>query len=352
MRVIVTGGCGFIGSHVVDALLEGGDGVAVVDAGYEPAVSWARVAGQLGDRLVRGDCAETWRMDAARDTLGGADVVLHLAAQSHVCRSLDAPMDTFRANADTTLAVALWCARRGIPLLYMSTDEVYGDLAGTGWEATGADEFDTPLRPSSPYSAGKAAGEMAVHAVHRSFGLPALILRGSNAWGPRQYGEKLVPIAIRLLRAGIPVPLHGAGRSVRQWLAVEEFAQGVLTAARLLLRAPPAMLCYNLAGPTLATVLDVVAALATTLRAAGAAVPRPCGLPAPDRPGQDHLYHVREDHLRLSTDWCAHRSILDPAELDRLVAAYPDAGPVVLPSYLGPWPPPEAKKEPPCDPGK
>lgn len=317
MRVLVTGGCGFVGQHTVQAYVDGGHEVFVLDALTRAATGRDRVLEIIGEeRLIGGRVEEPLQVAAAMRK-ATPDLVLHLAAESHVDESLERPAHAMHVNAVGTMVVAMACAKADTPLVYCSTDEVYGDLFGTRWSA-GAHE-GAPLAPSSPYSAGKAAGEHAVHAVARSFGLRAVITRACNAFGPGQLGEKLVPIACRLLQQGKQVPIHGEGEQVRQWIHVEEFAEGLLLAGRRAqgLCREDSVQAFNLAGPDRMSVRALVDRLA---RVAGTEGP-PCLFGA-DRPGQDRLYALDGTRAEAGLGFRPKRHITDAHELQALLDCY------------------------------
>lgn len=315
MRVLITGSCGFIGSHLVEHLRARGDAVSGLDARTVVACSWDFVEALPGVRLWQGDVRE---LDVVRHAIreSGAELVYHLAAQSHVDRSLEEPTETFSVNATGTAVVAMACIEAAVPLVYCSTDEVYGDLAGTAWEAGGAIEDHTPLAPSSPYSAGKASGEHAVRSLARSLGLRAVITRGCNAWGSRQYPEKLVPILCRHVQSGTPIPIHDGGYQVRQWIAVEDFSEGLAAAADFVLDQIPRgqVATFNLAGPARCNVRDLVRAFYGDR-----------GVPWKDggaRAGQDRCYHLSGERASSTLGLRPTRSILDPGEIRRLLESY------------------------------
>jgi len=329
--VMVTGGCGFIGSHLVDALVADGHPVGVLDAlTWASGVNAKRIEETPGVRLVHGDVRSVVDLDRTVVLMGSEPImVFHLAAESHVDRSLIDPANAFSVNAVGTMTVARWCAEHRYPMLYCSTDEVYGDLFGSRAAESGATEYETPILPSSPYSAGKSAGEHAVMAMCRSFGLRAVITRGCNAWGERQVPEKVVPLACRLLSQGLAVPLHGGGTQVRQWVHVSEFVDCMIRAAGFGIEHAAGMpIVFNIAGPVRLSVRELVDAIARVVD-----VPRnQVAYVASDRPGQDRCYNVKGQRALVSLGFKATRQIDDPVELKSLVEHY-GCGTV----HLAPW---------------
>jgi dTDP-glucose 4,6-dehydratase len=323
VKLLVTGGCGFIGQHLVELALELKHEVWVIDSKTRAATGWDKVSLQIGEGLILGDICESSKVvDAIYESR--PDVVMHLAAQSHVDDSLDDPAQTMRVNAMGTQVVAAKCAEFGIPMVYCSTDEVYGDsliYKDNKVEVIERTEGD-PLHPSSPYSAGKAAGEMAVRAMGRSFGLRYVITRGCNAWGDSQYQEKLVPIACRLLNHNKTVPLHGGGAQIRQWIHVSEFAERLLACAEGLHDGRVDGDTFNIAGPTRCTVKRLVTAIA---QVAGVENSRAMAT-ANERPGQDMAYALSGEKL---DKWAGLespvRDILDEAEIKGLLDHYVDS---------------------------
>ncbi|NJQ14056.1 dTDP-glucose 4,6-dehydratase [Streptomyces bohaiensis] len=227
MRVLVTGGAGFVGSHYVRTLLAGGY------PGYESAevtvldkLSYAGNAENIPLshprlRLVRGDICDAALL---REVLPGHDAVVHFAAESHVDRSLDDPGVFTRTNVLGTQTLLDACLRAAVPrMVHISTDEVYGSITEGSWTER------SPLEPNSPYAASKAASDLAVRAYWRTFGLNVSITRSSNTYGPHQHPEKLIPHFTTRLLDGEPVPLYGTGRNVRDWVHVDDHARAVQT---------------------------------------------------------------------------------------------------------------------------
>ena len=222
MRLLVTGGAGFIGSHFVKRLVAGGDEVVVLDK-LTYAGNPSNIAGTGAD-LVEGDIADPETVARAAE---GCDTIVNFAAETHVDRSILTSRDLVDTNIVGVLVLLEWARDAGARLVHVSTDEVYGDL-----EAGGSSKETDPLRPSNPYSAAKAGGDLQVLAFHRTYGVDALITRGSNTYGPFQYPEKVLPLFITNAFDGEPLPLYGDGRQVRDWLFVEDHCAGIEAALR------------------------------------------------------------------------------------------------------------------------
>lgn len=224
MKLLVTGGCGFIGSAFVRLALGRGAQVVNLDkltyAGNPANV--ADVADDEGYRFVHADIADAEAVAAA---VQGCDVIVNFAAESHVDRSILDPTEFIETDVVGT-AVLLAAAREHDVrrFVQVSTDEVYGSIL------TGAFRETDPISPSSPYSASKAGGDLQVLAWHRTFGLDAVITRGSNTFGPRQYPEKLIPLFVTNALDGIELPVYGDGQQVRDWIYVDDHCEGIWTA--------------------------------------------------------------------------------------------------------------------------
>jgi dTDP-glucose 4,6-dehydratase len=224
-RVLVTGGCGFIGSNFIRYLLETDPKVRVVNLDHLTyagnLANLADLADQPRYRFVRGDITD--RNAVGRLFKEGVDAVLHFAAESHVDRSIHDSGPFVRTNVLGT-QVLLDAAREHTVqrFVHISTDEVYGSLGPTGFFTE-----ETPLAPNSPYAASKAASDLLVRSYAHTFGLPAIITRCSNNYGPYQFPEKLIPLFIANLLRDEPVPVYGDGLQVRDWIHVRDHCAGI-----------------------------------------------------------------------------------------------------------------------------
>ena len=215
MRLLVTGGAGFIGSHFVKRMLAAGEDVVVLDkftyAG-NPANLPEGVDCHRGDIATRGEV----------DQIGPVDAIVNFAAETHVDRSILGPEDFVRTDVLGTLVLLQAAEELSARFVQVSTDEVYGDVE-PGWSS----REDDPLRPSSPYSAAKAGGDLQVFSGVRTYGVNASITRGSNTYGPNQYPEKMLPLFATNALDREPLPLYGDGRQVRDWLHVDDHCAAI-----------------------------------------------------------------------------------------------------------------------------
>jgi len=303
MNILVTGGAGFIGSNLVHHLLADGaeddlpptvTGLVVYDQ-LTYAGNRQNLAGAEADprfRLVRGDVRDRAAVLDALDT-HDIDTVVHLAAESHVDRSIDAPDDFVTTNVVGTFQVLEAFRRRlrgavgrRFRFLQVSTDEVHGSLED---EAPPCPET-APLAPNSPYAATKAGSDHLVRAYHQTYGLPAITLSGSNNYGPFQFPEKLIPLAIRRVSQGKRVRIYGDGQQIRDWIYVEDFCRAI---AALLHRGKPGE-TYNAGGNDERRNLDVIRKVITQVHSlqSGSSHRPPEDLVefVEDRPGHDRRY--------------------------------------------------------------
>ncbi|MEW2330652.1 dTDP-glucose 4,6-dehydratase [Micromonospora chersina] len=296
MRILVTGGAGFIGSAYVRRLLTGAepdlaaDTVTVLDAwtyaATEGALDPVRTDPRL--RVVRGDIRDAALVDA---TVAGHDVVVHFAAESHVDRSIAAAADFVTTNVVGTQTLLDAALRHGVRrFVQVSTDEVYGSIATGAWTER------APLDPSSPYSASKAAGDLLALAYHRTHGLDVVVTRGANTYGPYQYPEKIIPLFVTNLLDGHDVPLYGDGGNVRDWLHVDDHCHGVALAQT----RGRAGGIYHLGGGAELTNRDLTGRL---LVACGAGWERV--RPVADRKGHDRRYALDTTTTRRELGWAS-----------------------------------------------
>jgi dTDP-glucose 4,6-dehydratase len=278
MRVLVTGGAGFIGSHFAKRLQAAGDEVRVLDK-LTYSGNPANLEGTEIELVVGDICDAAAVGSAAKD----CDAIVNFAAETHVDRSILGATDFGRTEFFGTQVLLEEVRRSGARFVQVSTDEVYGDLEGGGR----AREEDS-LRPSSPYSAAKAGGDLQVLAYVRTYGVDASITRGANTYGPNQYPEKLVPLFVTNALDGQPLPVYGDGQQVREWLHAEDHCAGV----ELVLRDGAPGEVYNIGGEEHEN-LDAVARI-LELTGASAGLVRH----VTDRPGHDRRYALDSTKLR------------------------------------------------------
>ncbi|MGC2999832.1 dTDP-glucose 4,6-dehydratase [Streptomyces sp. G35A] len=287
MRILVTGGAGFIGSHYVRAVLDDrypqavGARVTVVDKlTYSGNLANLPVGAERLD-FVHGDICDAGLL---RELLPGHDSIVHFAAESHVDRSVAAAADFIRTNVMGT-QVLLDCARlAGVErIVHVSTDEVYGSIASGSWTET------WPLAPNSPYAASKAASDLVVRSYWRTHGLDVSITRCSNNYGPYQHTEKLIPLFVTNLLEGKPVPLYGDGHNVREWIHVEDHCRAV----EMVRAKGRAGEIYNVGGGVERTNLELTHQLLELCGADASAVRR-----VADRLGHDDRYSLDGTKIR------------------------------------------------------
>lgn len=308
MKILVTGGAGFIGSAVVRQAIAAGHQVVNVDA-----LTYASCLENVAS--VSSNPAYAFEQCDIRDRAGldrvfathKPDAVMHLAAESHVDRSIDAPGDFIETNITGTYnmleaARGYWLAQGkpdGFRFHHISTDEVFGSLPNDP-----AVKFteETPYDPRSPYSASKAASDHLVRAWHETYGLPVVLTNCSNNYGPFHFPEKLIPVVILNALAGKPLPIYGNGTNIRDWLYVEDHA----TALLLVLEKGQLGRSYNIGGENERTNLDLVKTLCAILdqkqpKAAGSYADQITFVA--DRPGHDARYAIDPSRIREELGW-------------------------------------------------
>ncbi|MFD5342480.1 dTDP-glucose 4,6-dehydratase [Streptomyces anulatus] len=287
MRVLVTGGAGFIGSHYVRTLLDGGypgsEGarVTVLDQLTYAGNRANLPASHPRMEFVRGDVCD---FPLLLDLLPGHDAVIHFAAESHVDRSLESAADFVRTNVGGTQALLDACLATGVErVVHVSTDEVYGSIETGSWTE------EWPLLPNSPYAASKAASDLVARSYWRTHGLDVSITRCSNNYGPYQHPEKLIPLFVTNLLEGLHVPLYGDGRNIREWLHVDDHCRAI----QLVLTKGAAGEIYNIGGGNEQANRDITDRL-LHLCGADASMVRHVA----DRKGHDLRYALDETKIR------------------------------------------------------
>ncbi len=299
MKILVTGGAGFIGSNFIRYVLSLDQGYSIVNydkltyAGNLANVS--SVADDLNYTFIKGDICNGADVELA---MKGCDAVLHFAAESHVDRSIYEPATAIETNVTGT-SVLLHVARaRGVSrFVQISTDEVYGDIAPGAF----ADE-SSRIAPSSPYSASKAAADLLLQSYVRTYDFPGLITRSSNNYGPFQFPEKFLPLMIMNTLEDNPVPIYGDGKQQRDWLHVEDNCRGILA----VLERGRCGEVYNISG------LDVVENLALAKQLL-CLTNKPDSLlrHVQDRPGHDRRYALSSEKIRRELAWEPQISLKD-----------------------------------------
>ena len=289
MRILVTGGAGFVGSHYVRTLLAGGyrgfgdARVTVLDkltyagnlANLEPVTHSRRL------EFVRGDICDSGLL---AEVVPGHDLVINFAAESHVDRSITGASSFVAANVLGVQALLQACLDAKVPrVVQVSTDEVYGSVASGSWAE------DAPLEPNSPYSAAKAGGDLMARAYARTHGLDVSITRCCNNYGPYQFPEKIIPLFVTNLLDGLKVPLYGDGQNVRGWIHVDDHCRGVQMVAE---HGRPGAV-YHINGDVELTNTELTRAILDCCEAGWDMVAR-----VEDRKGHDRRYALDDSVLR------------------------------------------------------
>jgi dTDP-glucose 4,6-dehydratase len=302
MKLLVCGGAGFIGSNFARVRTrDHGDDVVVLDK-----LTYAGRRENLADvphEFVHGAIEDP---DAVREAIAGADAVVNFAAETHVDRSIAEPDAFVRTHSQGTYVLLEAAREAGLRYLQVSTDEVYGSIE------EGSFTEESPLQPSSPYSATKAGADLLVASYFHTFGLETVICRGSNNYGPYQYPEKLIPLMVLNALHGDKLPVYGDGQQVRNWLYVEDFARGI---GHVLEHGVPGEV-YNVGGPDEEANLDVVRRIVSLTGNEESLIEY-----VTDRPGHDRRYSLGSEKVR-ALGWSAQ--VRFEEGLERTVAWYRD----------------------------
>jgi dTDP-glucose 4,6-dehydratase len=314
MRLLVTGGAGFIGTNFVRFVLGARPNASVVNV---DALTYAGVRANLESlegggryRFVHGDITDAPLME---ELVAECDAVVNFAAESHVDRSIQDASPFVRTNVEGVrclLDSMRRAAGKGVRLLQVGTDEVYGDLPIDRPDLKFRE--DTPLNPHSPYSASKAAGDLLVQAYHHTFGMDTVITRCSNNFGPYQFPEKVIPLFVTNLLRDQKVPLYGDGRNVRDWLHVEDHCEAILA----VLERGRAGEVYNIGGNNERSNRDLTMEILRVLGKGTEFIQR-----VPDRLGHDQRYAIDAGKIERELGWRPTRSAW-PAALEATVRWY------------------------------
>jgi len=291
MKLFVTGGAGFIGSNFIRYVLSTEKNVAVVN--YDKLTyagnlaNLESVVGNPNYLFVKGDICDAPAVEAA---MRACDAVVHFAAESHVDRSIYEPAPVIQTNVTGSFVLLEIARKLSVPrFVHVSTDEVYGDIPPGAF----ADE-NSPLQPSSPYSASKAGSDLLVRSYVRTYKFPALITRSSNNYGPYQFPEKFIPLMITNAISDKPLPVYGDGRQQRDWLHVEDNCRGILA----VLEKGKIGEVYNIGGMDIEENLTMVRRI---LQLTGK--PERLLSYVQDRPGHDRRYALNCKKIETELSW-------------------------------------------------
>jgi len=291
MRILITGGCGFIGSHFIRHLLNKYPAYSIINL---DALTYAGNRENLRDSegrknytFVKGKIEDG---ALVKDIVRDVDAIVHFAAESHVDRSIEDAQPFLMTNVIGTYTL-LDAAKNALikRFVHISTDEVYGAL-----EEEGKFTEDTPLRPNSPYAASKASADMLVRAYHETFGFPSLIARPSNNYGPYQYPEKLIPLMITNIFENMPVPVYGEGKNVRDWLFVEDNCGAI----DMILHKGRTGEVYNVGGNAERRNIEIVRKVLEIMGKDEALITF-----VKDRPGHDYRYALDNSKIERDLGW-------------------------------------------------
>lgn len=305
--ILVTGGAGFIGSNFINSYISANPGCRIVNLDLLTYAgnlkNLVNVEQNPGYRFVRGDICDAPLVSSilAEEKI---DAVVHFAAESHVDRSITGPEIFVRTNVLGTQVLLEesrkhWKSGLTSDFRYyqISTDEVYGSLGETGYFTE-----ETPIAPNSPYSASKAGADLLVRAYHETYGMPAIISRCSNNYGPYHFPEKLIPLLIANIIGEKPLPVYGDGRNIRDWLHVKDHASAI---ERVLKSGRPGEV-YNIGGNNEWRNIDIVNLVCDLMdsrlgRVAGES--RKLITFVKDRPGHDRRYAIDASRLKRKLGW-------------------------------------------------
>ncbi len=284
MRILVTGGLGFIGSNFIRYLLSTYPDVEVINL---DAMKYGSNSENLKDikeryEFVKGDITN---YDLVSELVRDVDVIVNMAAETHVDRSISDPKSFLKSNVIGvfTILEAIRKSNSDVKFIQIGTDEVYGDIV------TGSFREDDRLKPSSPYSASKAAADMFVLAYVRTYGINACITRCTNNYGPYQFPEKLIPKTIIRASMNLKIPIYGSGKNVRDWIYVTDHCEAVDLVMRLGKKGE----IYNISSGEEKTNLEVVREILRIMDKGEELIEF-----VDDRPGHDLRYSLDSSKIR------------------------------------------------------
>lgn len=307
MQLLVTGGLGFIGSNLIRHLLARHPDYSIVNL---DAVTYAGHPENLADicqnpryKFVKGRIEDRLLVDGivSGRQFGPIDGIINLAAETHVDRSIHNPSVFVDTNVQGTQVLLESAYQHGlsdsgfrIRYVQVSTDEVYGSLPPTGYFTE-----ETPLQPNSPYSSTKAGGDLLCRAYFHTYGLPVMITRCSNNYGPFQHPEKLIPFFIKNLLAGKPVPVYGDGQNVRDWLHVEDHCRAI----DLVFHQGKAGEVYNVGGNNEKTNIEITKLILAEFGSGEEMITY-----VADRPGHDRRYAIDSSKIQKELGWAPNNT--------------------------------------------
>ncbi len=301
--LLVTGGAGFIGSNFILYMFDKYPDVKIINLDLLTYAGNLENLKDIADNpnytFVKGDIADPRIVNRV---VPGVDYIVNFAAESHVDRSIEDPLLFIKTNVMGTQVLLDAARKHGVErYLQVSTDEVYGSLGPTGYFTE-----ETPIAPNSPYSASKAGADMLVRAYYETYGLPVLITRCSNNYGPYQFPEKLIPFFIKKLLNGQKVPVYGDGLNVRDWLYVEDHCAAI----DMVLQKGMVGEVYNIGGNNEKTNMEI-----TKLILQGLKKPETMIQYVKDRLGHDRRYAIDSGKIQSKLGWQPATSFEDGIEM-------------------------------------
>ena len=301
MRLLVTGGMGFIGSNFIRYMLGKYSDIEIINI---DKLSYGANPANLKDmeddrryRFIKGDICD---FELIKSLAEDVDVIVNIAAETHVDRSISNPRAFLESNTIGAFNLLEVSRTRNLTFLQVSTDEIYGSAP----EGSSFNEEDT-LNPSSPYSASKASGDMFVRAYYKTYGLRAFITRSTNNFGPFQFPEKLIPKTILRALLDLKVPIYGSGKQVRDWIYVLDHCE----ALDLVLRRGSSGEIYNISGSNELENIQVVEMILDIISKPKSSIEH-----VDDRPGHDYRYSLDSTRIRKELGWRPRHLFKDALE--------------------------------------